>query len=154
MTPEQQAYQKAYRQRPYVKAWFKARDQTPERKAYEKARDRRAYNKAYHQTPEFKMWFKSYVQTPAMKAYYKNFARHRKEAPFTWQRVSPWPTDCMICGLSFEGAYPDSRSETIGHEPPIAWMLRHPDYEGDLVLRPEHLSCNVRKQARPDWEIT
>ena len=45
---------------------------------------------------------------------------------------------------------PSARS--LGHEPPIIWVARHSDYDGPLVLRPEHLACNISKHGRPDWE--
>lgn len=86
------------------------------------------------------------------RAYVREWIRRRREVPFTWSRVEPWPTDCMICGLPFEGSWPEPRSQTIGHEPPVAWMLRHPEYDGPLILRPEHWGCNARKGSRPDWD--
>ncbi len=138
------AYQKAYRQRPEAKAKEQARNQTPERRAYSKSHDLTPGRKAQH---------KAWQASPAGKAWFKAQARSRREAPFTWSRVNPWPTDCVICGLAFEGAYPDARSESLGHEPPIVWMLRQPEYSGALVLRPEHFACNVRKSDNPDWEI-
>jgi hypothetical protein len=129
------------------KARAKARKQTPAYKAKAKA-----YDKAYNQTPERKAWLKLHCQTLEWKAQRESIKRKRRETTFTWSRVDPWPTDCMICGLPFEGSWPEGRSETIGHEPPIAWMLRHPEYDGALVLRPEHSSCNLKKSAKPDWE--
>jgi uncharacterized membrane protein YkoI len=142
-TPEWKARAKAYRQTPEYKAWDKIRRQDPKRKAQALARN---------QTPEVKAGYRAYRQTPVAKELMKACALRRREAPFAWARVSPWPTDCMICGLPFEGSWPDARSETIGHEPPVAWMLRHPEYDGTLILRPEHASCNIRKSDKPDWE--
>ena len=49
--------------------------------------------------------------------------------------------------------WPDPLSESLGHEPPIRWVARHPDYDGPRVLRPEHLACNMAKHVRPDWEM-
>lgn len=85
-----------------------------------------------------------------------NQARHRRrrEAPFVWLRMDPWPTDCQFCGNPIDPrlSHPSRLAGTTGHEPPIAWMLRHPGYDGNLVLRPEHWGCNIRKRDRPDWE--
>ena len=51
------------------------------------------------------------------------------------------------------GGQKHPQGETIGHEPPVAWMLAHPGYAGPLILRPEHWSCNAAKGDRPDWEL-
>ena len=79
----------------------------------------------------------------------------RREAPFLWRRVRPWPQDCQVCHLPMDPflGFPRPMAATLGHEPPVAWMLRHPDYEGPLVIRPEHWSCNNAKSDRPDWEM-
>lgn len=89
--------------------------------------------------------------------------RRRREAPWTWTSIAPWPSQCCICGLSIDptirhgresmGGQKHPHGETIGHEPPVAWMLAHPEYAGPLILRPEHWSCNSAKGGRPDWEI-
>jgi hypothetical protein len=81
--------------------------------------------------------------------------RRRREAPGNWPRLDPWPSACQACGLPIDRArtWPDPLSESLGHEPPIVWTVRHPDYEGRRVLRPEHLVCNLAKHDRPDWEI-
>jgi len=81
--------------------------------------------------------------------------RRRREAPFTWARLDPWPSFCHLCGLFIDPArvFPDRGMGTLGHEPPVAWMLRHPEYGGTLVLRPEHWACNAAKSDRPDWEL-
>ena len=80
-------------------------------------------------------------------------AKHlRRETPFAWTRLAPWPSGCGICGRPFEGSFPSPLAETLGHEPPIAWMRAHPEYDGPLLIRPEHWACNIRKGARPDWE--
>jgi hypothetical protein len=44
----------------------------------------------------------------------------------------------------------DPMGETVGHEPPVAWARKHPEYAGPYVLRPEHWACNFQKRARPD----
>jgi len=86
----------------------------------------------------------------------------RREAPWTWLPVSPWPSVCGVCGLPIDpslthgreayGGRKHPQGETIGHEPPIAWMAAHPEYDGPLLLRPEHWACNAAKGDRPDWE--
>lgn len=87
-------------------------------------------------------------------------ANRRREAPFVWLSMDPWPTDCQVCYQPIDpglrhgpGGQRDPMAGVYGHEPPIAWMLRHPDYDGLLVLRPEHWLCNAKKHARPDWEL-
>ena len=72
-----------------------------------------------------------------------------------YPRMDPWPTDCQVCGeaIDLTLVYPNPLAETDGHEPPIRWAAKHPDYDGCYVLRPEHSRCNKRKGARPDWEI-
>ena len=81
--------------------------------------------------------------------------RRRRETPGTWSRMTPWPSTCSVCHLPIDAAvrWPQPLSESLGHEPPIAWIRDHLDYEGPLVLRPEHLACNLAKHDLPDWEI-
>lgn len=81
--------------------------------------------------------------------------RRRRETPGTWSRLVPWPSTCQVCRLPIDPvfAWPHPLSESLGHEPPIFWATRHPDYDGPRVLRPEHLACNMTKRDRPDWEI-
>jgi hypothetical protein len=88
--------------------------------------------------------------------YFKAAECRRREAPFRWRRMEPWPQECQICGgpIDVVLCYPDPGFGSIGHEPPVAWMLRHQDYSGPLVLRPEHFQCNRRKRDRPDWELS
>ena len=72
-----------------------------------------------------------------------------------WTPVDPWPNYCQVCGLAIDPAFkwPERLAETNGHEPPIAWVRRHPEYDGPLLVRPEHAVCNLTKQTRPDWEL-
>lgn len=81
--------------------------------------------------------------------------RRRRETPGTWSRLLPWPAACQVCGLPIDPAlaWPNPLSESLGHEPPIFWTGRHPDYDGPRVLRPEHLGCNLAKRDRPDWDL-
>jgi hypothetical protein len=81
--------------------------------------------------------------------------RRRRETPGTWARLDPWPATCQVCGQGIDHAlaWPNPFSESLGHEPPISWALGHPEYDGPLVLRPEHLACNVAKGARPDSSL-
>jgi len=82
--------------------------------------------------------------------------------PWTWVPVSPWPGACAICqepidatikhGRESQGGRKHPLGETIGHEPPVAWMLAHPEHDGPLVLRPYHWACNAAKSDKPDWE--
>jgi hypothetical protein len=78
--------------------------------------------------------------------------RRRRETPGTWARLDPWPATCQVCGLPIDPAlaWPNPLSESLGHEPPIFWALRHQQDDGPRVLRPEHLACNVAKGVRPD----
>jgi hypothetical protein len=73
-----------------------------------------------------------------------------------YPRMEPWPTDCQCCGEPIDPAlsFPNALSESFGHEPPIRWAERHPEYDGPFALRPEHLVCNQRKNDRPDWELS
>jgi hypothetical protein len=94
-------------------------------------------------------------------------AAHREEVRTQWRerkrlrrasaypRMEPWPTDCQVCGKPIDAdlVYPDRLAETPGHEPPIAWLDRHPEYPGTCVIRPEHWGCNQAKGDRPDWEL-
>jgi hypothetical protein len=79
----------------------------------------------------------------------------RREASFVWERLAPWPTQCQVCGRTIDLSipFPDQRAATLGHEPPIAWMQRHPEYAGALFVRPEHWICNLSKGDKPDWEL-
>jgi hypothetical protein len=85
--------------------------------------------------------------------------RRRREGSHVYHRMSPWPTDCQVCGLSLNPDRKHSQfrqdplASSLGHEPPLAWVRKHPEYVGPLVLRPEHWGCNLRKKARPDWEM-
>lgn len=81
--------------------------------------------------------------------------RRRRETPGSWPRLVPWPSTCQVCGRPLDPSveWPDPLSESLGHEPPIFWVARHPDYDGPRVLRPEHLICNMAKRTRPDWEM-
>jgi hypothetical protein len=85
-------------------------------------------------------------------AYFRDAEDRRRSAP-RYPRMDPWPTDCQICHEPIDQSlkYPDPRFGSRGHEPPIAWLLRNPDYTGPLVLRPEHYACNKRKHDKPDW---
>jgi hypothetical protein len=85
--------------------------------------------------------------------------RQRREGSYVYHRLNPWPTDCQVCGLPLNPDRKHSQfrqdqlASSLGHEPPLAWVRRHPEYEGPLTLRPEHWGCNLRKKARPDWEL-
>jgi hypothetical protein len=85
------------------------------------------------------------------------YFRGRREALAglpSYPKMDPWPAECQVCGDPLESvAFPSPMSESFGHEPPIRWAERHPEYNGSFVLRPEHLVCNQRKHDRPDWEI-
>ena len=82
--------------------------------------------------------------------------QRRRGLPWVWLHVDPWPLDCQICGDTLDPGlrFPHPLAETLGHEPPVAWMRLHPDHSGSLVLRPEHWSCNLRKFDKPDWELS
>jgi hypothetical protein len=81
-----------------------------------------------------------------------------------YPRMNPWPSDCQCChkpidptrkhGRLFKGESPDPLAETVGHEPPLSWLRSHLDWDGSLILRPEHWACNMAKNRRPDWERT
>lgn len=81
--------------------------------------------------------------------------RRRRETPGAWVRMVPWPVECQVCQGPIDPAlaWPDPRSGSLGHEPPVYWVARHPEYAGALTLRPEHLACNLMKRDRPDWEL-
>lgn len=85
--------------------------------------------------------------------------RKRREAPFSYVRMNPWPSVCQYCGSSIDPTRThrqyrhDPLGSSLGHEPPIAWAFKHPEYTGTYVLRPEHWICNAHKHARPDWEL-
>jgi hypothetical protein len=68
--------------------------------------------------------------------------------------MDPWPSDCQFCHEPIDPTlcHPAPLSGSLGHEPPIAWVVRHPEWTGPFILRPEHLVCNLKKHARPDWE--
>lgn len=94
------------------------------------------------------------------RAYYEAYRRHR-EAPFAYERADPWPTDCGLCGRPIDpsevhgpgrGRH-NPLAETLGHEPPIGWLAANPSYNGPLVIRPEHWSCNSAKRDKPDWML-
>ena len=85
--------------------------------------------------------------------------RIRREAKLRigrpYVKMEPWPDECQICGEPVD-LFAPRRSPlgcTVGHEPPLAWIIKNLDYLGLLVLRPEHFSCNSRKRARPDWDL-
>ena len=80
--------------------------------------------------------------------------RRERKVLRAWVRLVPWLNKCFICNEAIDSTlrYPNPASESIGHEPPIAWVSARPEYEGTLVLRPEHLICNKRKGARRDAE--
>jgi hypothetical protein len=79
----------------------------------------------------------------------KACARRRREAPFTWTRMEPWPETCQS---PLVGMTPCAGPIQEGHEPPVSWMLRNPDYAGPLLLRPECKQHNeVEKRSTPDW---
>lgn len=88
--------------------------------------------------------------------------RRRREAPWTWVPLLPWPSLCGVCHLPIDSTIKHGREsqggrkhpfgETIGHEPPVAWLMAHPEHDGPLVLRPEHWACNSAKRDKPDWE--
>ena len=86
--------------------------------------------------------------------------RKRRETPFVYHRMDPWPSECQHCGEPIDHGRKhghfrhDPLAESLGHEPPLAWAARHPEYTGPYVLRPEHWACNAHKRARPDWELT
>lgn len=116
----------------------------------EKRISRSAYNAAHREErKEYWAWWSANHQESI-----KGRKRARREAPFSWSPLEPWPNACQICFAGFppDAKYPADMVETIGHEPPVAWMLEHPDYDGPLILRPEHWACNIRKHAHPDWE--
>src|ERR1035437_2108609 len=73
--------------------------------------------------------------------------------PYT--RIDPWPTECQCSheAIDLSLSRRDPMGETIGHEPPICWLERHPEYDGPRIERPEHLSCNMHKHQKPDWEL-
>src|ERR1035437_1493452 len=77
-------------------------------------------------------------------------SRHRRRESLRgagpYVRMDPWPTDCQICQAPITGAF------HVDHEPPLAWVSKHPEYEGLFVLRPTHPKCNRVKFIRPDWE--
>ena len=85
----------------------------------------------------------------------RNAKRRALAANVEWVRLTPWPHECLVCGEPIDKSliYPDQMSETIGHEPPISWLVLHPEYEGEAVVRPEHLLCNKAKFTRPDWAL-
>jgi hypothetical protein len=86
-------------------------------------------------------------------------ARRRREATFFYIRMDPWPTVCQCCHETIDPTRkhrwsdPDPLGETVGHEPPISWLLKNQDYPATLSLRPEHFRCNMRKHGHPDWEM-
>jgi hypothetical protein len=80
-------------------------------------------------------------------------AHRRREMSLAWGRPAPWPTACVICGGAFEGSFPNPKAETLGHEPPLSWVRKHPEYSGPFMVRPEHWACNRRKWRHPDWEL-
>lgn len=88
-------------------------------------------------------------------AYFRAAEDRRRGAPFVWTKMDPWPNDCQVCGEPIDPAlaYPDPAFGSRGHEPPIAWLLRNPSYDGPLILRPEHYHCNKHKHDHPDWEL-
>lgn len=86
---------------------------------------------------------------PHKRSYYNlhgSMRRERVAAVGPYVRLDPWPTVCQICHQPLAGAVHED------HEPPIAWLHRHPEYYGPLVLRPAHARCNIRRRAHPDWE--
>jgi hypothetical protein len=84
--------------------------------------------------------------------------RKRRKGPYVW--VPTGADACALCGEPIDPARKhgwgraDPLGATLGHEPPIAWLALHPEYDGPLVLRPEHWCCNMAKGTRPDWELT
>ena len=143
-----------------------SRERHPERKKegdhryYEKTKEKHfAYSKAWHDahpgsiTEAGRRFRERHPERVADQH------RKRREAPFTYLRMDPWPTDCQHCGGPMDTArthrqyYRDPLGSSLGHEPPIAWALKHPEYTGPYVLRPEHWGCNAHKRARPDWEL-
>jgi hypothetical protein len=62
-------------------------------------------------------------------------------------------SNCYVCHqpLHPELSYPHPMSTSIGHEPPLAKLKKlGQDW---CYVRPEHLTCNVQKQARTDSEF-
>ena len=88
----------------------------------------------------------------------KDGKRRRREAlaglpPYV--RMDPWPTDCQCCHEPIDATLRQhTKAASEGHEPPIKWAKRHPEYTGPYVLRPEHFGCNSAKRDLPDWELT
>lgn len=82
--------------------------------------------------------------------------RREAMAARTWARTEPWPTTCAVCGQAIdpERRHPDPLAQVLDHEPPIAWVRDHDDYDGPLVLRPTHAACNASKGKQPDWCLT
>jgi hypothetical protein len=157
------------------RAWADAHHE--ERRIYmnkwyaEHREERRAYTKALYQRPEIREKDRAahrayhHAHKAERAAYSREYRRShhdeilarnraRREVPWVWARISPWPSECQVCGLWIDPAWKGRTplAGTVGHEPPIAWMVRHPEYDGPLVLRPEHWSCNLAKNDRPDWE--
>jgi hypothetical protein len=120
--------------------------------------DRLAYGKRYRaQHPEYRAQQAAYLVSwrAAHPEKHQFYDQRRRDLPWEWVRLDPWPTHCHACGLLIDPArrFPDPGSESVGHEPPIAWTKTHPEYAGSLILRPEHWGCNHAKGARPDWEM-
>jgi hypothetical protein len=121
----------------------------PERKHKARGLCRPCYDRAYNAVHAEEIRAKRLAYHRA----YRTARREGETGPWTW--LDPWPSVCGGCGLPFDptlsGRAP--MAETVGHEPPITWLLRHPEYEGPLTVRPEHYGCNGRKRNRPDWEL-
>ena len=79
----------------------------------------------------------------------------RRSVPYVWEPLIPWPANCQTCGgaINLTLRYPHPMSGVSGHEPPIAWAKKHPEYVGRYIVRPEHWICNAHKSAKPDWEM-
>lgn len=79
------------------------------------------------------------------------FARYREHKlglpPFT--NVSPWPFDwCMI------HAGPIVGMPHKDHDPSLAWLSAHPDYDGPRLLGPTCAPCNLSAHAHgPTWSL-
>lgn len=91
---------------------------------------------------------------PELRALRNHRRRETRKAVPPYPRMDPWPTDCQCCHEEIDTTLPrrSSRGASEGHEPPLIWAARHPEYEGTYILRPEHFGCNSRKGSRPDWE--